>query len=140
MVMGIPRRSRAHPFTVPEPSPRGIRSVGKSGTKIRVGWRGMMYKFGLAVVLSLMACASALAQGTSTLNGRVTDPSSGVIAGATVTATNKATGVPRTTQTNSDGLFSLPALPAGAYDLKAESTGFAASVRQSINLVTDTTL
>jgi hypothetical protein len=63
-----------------------------------------------------------------------------VIAGAAVTATNKATGVARETRTNADGLYSFPALPAGAYDLKAENTGFASSIRTGINLVTDTTL
>jgi hypothetical protein len=48
--------------------------------------------------------------------------------------------VTRTTKTNSDGLYSFPALAAGTYDLKAESTGFAPSTRTGINLVTDTTL
>jgi hypothetical protein len=48
--------------------------------------------------------------------------------------------VTRTTKTNSDGLYSFPALAAGAYDLKAQSTGFAAATRTGINLVTDTTL
>jgi hypothetical protein len=70
----------------------------------------------------------------------VTDPTGAVIAGSDVTATNKATAVARTTKTNGDGLYSLPALPAGAYDLKVENTGFAPSARANVNLVTDTTL
>jgi hypothetical protein len=98
------------------------------------------YRLGLVVSLLLLTCTSAFSQGTSTFNGRVSDPSGAVIAGATVTATNKATAVARATKTNADGLYSLPALPSGAYDLKAESTGFSVSTREGVNLVTDTTL
>src|ERR1700730_3545388 len=97
-------------------------------------------RLGLAVSLVLLACTSVFAQGTSTFNGRVTDPAGAVIAGSDVTATNKATGVARTTKTNGDGLYSLPALPAGAYDVKVENTGFAPAARADVNLVTDTTL
>jgi len=99
-----------------------------------------MYRLGLVLSLFVLTCTSVFAQGTSTFNGRVTDSSTAVVAGADVSVTNKATGVTRTTKTNSDGLYSFPALAAGAYDLKAESTGFAAATRTGINLVTDTTL
>jgi hypothetical protein len=88
----------------------------------------------------LGAGSTAFAQGTATFNGRVTDSSGAVIPGATVTATNKATGLTRPTTTNEDGLYSVPALPAGTYDLKVELSGFASSTRSGVTLGTDTTL
>jgi outer membrane receptor protein involved in Fe transport len=74
----------------------------------------------------LLFGVTALAQesGGATINGTVTDPSGALIAGAKVTATQVATGTQRTTQSSSAGLYSLSALPAGAYDLTIEATGF----------------
>src|SRR5437870_9647554 len=97
----------------------------------------MKWMFGFLI---LAAGTTAFAQGTGTFNGRVVDQGGGVIPGATVTATSTATGVTRATTTNENGLYSIPALPAGAYVLKAENAGFAASSREGVTLVTDTTL
>lgn len=67
------------------------------------------------VALLLVATGRlGLAQGTSTINGRVTDQSGAVVPGVTVTATRTATGVKRFTVTNSDGLYSIPALDSGS--------------------------
>jgi len=99
-----------------------------------------MHKVGLVVSLFLLTCTSVFAQGTGTFNGRVVDQAGAVIAGASVTVTNKATGSTRTTVTNSDGLYSVPSLGAGLYDLKAENSGFAPSTKSGVTLVTDTTL
>ena len=41
------------------------------------------------------------------IRGTVTDPSGAVIPGVTVTATNSATGVTRSTKTGSDGIYEL---------------------------------
>lgn len=98
-------------------------------------WLRVMFGF-----IILGACSTVFAQGTATFNGRVTDTSGAVIPGATVTVTNRATGLPRPTTTNENGLYSIPALPAGAYDVKVELQGFATSTRSGINLGTDTTL
>jgi Carboxypeptidase regulatory-like domain len=43
-----------------------------------------------------------------------------------VTSTTKS--VSRETLTNADGLYAIPSLPAGTYDLQVESAGFALSV------------
>src|SRR6266478_4939172 len=51
------------------------------------------------------------------ISGIVTDPSGSVIPSATVTATNTGTGVARTTQTTSAGVFFLNNLPVGNYRL-----------------------
>ena len=47
----------------------------------------------------------AYAQATSTFNGRVLDQGDAVLPGVTVTATNTATGVVRTTVTNAEGQY-----------------------------------
>uniref|UniRef100_Q01ZI5 TonB-dependent transporter Oar-like beta-barrel domain-containing protein n=1 Tax=Solibacter usitatus (strain Ellin6076) TaxID=234267 RepID=Q01ZI5_SOLUE len=80
---------------------------------------------GLAVGLLLCAVTGTAQEiGGATINGSVTDPSGALIAGARVTATQTATGAQRTTQTSSAGLYTLSALPAGAYDVTIEGTGF----------------
>ncbi|PWT85898.1 MAG: hypothetical protein C5B56_13300 [Proteobacteria bacterium] len=78
------------------------------------------------MVGALLYGVSAAAQesGGATINGTLTDPSGALIAGATVTATQVATGTRRTTQSTSAGLYSLSALAAGSYDLSIEAKGF----------------
>lgn len=99
-----------------------------------------MYKLGLTVSLFILMCASAFAQGTSTFNGRVVDQAGAVITGATVSATDKGTGAVRTATTNADGLYNITALNPGTYDVRAENTGFAPSLKQGMTLVVGTTL
>jgi hypothetical protein len=73
----------------------------------------------------LAACAVLLrAQtGTSSLRGVVSDPSSGLVPGAQVSATNTA-GLTRTAQSDAKGIYSIPGLPAGAYTVRITAVGF----------------
>ncbi|HXC30843.1 MAG TPA: TonB-dependent receptor [Verrucomicrobiae bacterium] len=83
----------------------------------------------------LMTGAVAHAQVTgATVSGTVTDPSGGVVAGATVTATNTATAVARETNTDSAGLYTIPNLIPGTYDIKITATGFSTSVQSGLTL------
>src|ERR1035437_1305092 len=75
----------------------------------------------LAVVCALLLiggniCA-AQSTGSGTINGTVTDATGAVIEGAKVTAKLVATGISRSTKTNSAGLYVLPALRAGTYEI-----------------------
>jgi hypothetical protein len=81
-----------------------------------------------------------LAQATATINGRIVDQAGAVLPGATVTVTETSTGVTRDTVTNSEGLYSVPALPPGTYSVKAEVTGFSPQQRADIQLLTGATL
>ena len=65
----------------------------------------------------LVAAGSAQAQvgGTGSIEGTVTDPLGAVVAEATVTATNVATGVVTVRKTTEAGFFVLPLLAAGEY-------------------------
>src|SRR5262249_33123306 len=71
---------------------------------------------------------------TGQITGRVSDPSGAVIAGASVVLTNPATNLQRDTTSNIDGLFNIPALPPGIYNLQVEAKGFPKQVRERIEL------
>jgi len=68
----------------------------------------------------------------ATLSGRITDSSSGSVANATVTALSAATGFTRTIPTMDSGNFTIPALPAGHYNVAVTVTGFAKHRKTSV--------
>src|SRR3954464_924158 len=71
--------------------------------------------------LWLIAANLAWAQlGTATMSGNVTDPSGGVVVGATVSVTNNATGFVRQTVTNAQGQYNIPGLVPGSYSVRVE--------------------
>ncbi|HEX5483457.1 MAG TPA: carboxypeptidase-like regulatory domain-containing protein, partial [Terriglobia bacterium] len=59
-----------------------------------------------------------------TITGIVTDPSGAVVPGVAVTIANTATGVKNNAVTNASGIYTVPLLPAGTYNVIAEKTGF----------------
>ena len=63
-------------------------------------------KFILSSLLMLLAAAILSAQSTGGVQGTVTDATGAVIADATVTVTNQATGESHTLKTDSAGLYS----------------------------------
>ena len=69
----------------------------------------------LSTILLFLALATSLSSAqvpTGTVTGTVTDASGAVLPKATVTITNKETGAVRAVQTNGEGIFAAPALPA----------------------------
>ena len=83
--------------------------------------------------------ATALAQSTGTVNGRIVDQAGLALPGVTVTVTNTATQAVRTTVSNAEGLYSLPALQPGPYNVTADLAGFGPQ-RRAVTLVTGTTV
>jgi iron complex outermembrane receptor protein len=87
-------------------------------------------KLVVALAVVLMCCAAAapplLAQ-TVPLTGTVRDASGAVLPGATVTATNAATGAQASAVSGGDGRFALAVLP-GSYRLRIELGGFTPSL------------
>ncbi len=81
---------------------------------------------GAALLASTVASTRAVAQNVSTgsMTGTVHDPSGKVVANASVTATNEATGERVASSSNDAGIFSFPSLKAGAYDVSVASSGF----------------
>ncbi|HTV02877.1 MAG TPA: TonB-dependent receptor [Luteitalea sp.] len=92
-----------------------------------------------AAVALCAAPSVALAQsGTATLAGTVSDEQKSAVPGATVTATNAATGLSRDTVSGDNGAYQFIALPPGVYNLKVELAGFKTSVVEKIQVATDT--
>jgi hypothetical protein len=85
----------------------------------------------------LLGCISAFAQGTasSAIGGTVADQKGGVINGATVTVTSKATRTARTATTNENGEYKLDFLPAGRYDVRVSATGFGDVAAENVELL-----
>src|ERR1017187_7436456 len=82
----------------------------------------------LAIGVFLVCANSAFAQGGSSaaqLNGTVTDPSGGSVAGATVNVRNTDTNTTYTAISNDRGAYFVANLTPGHYELKASFTGFA---------------
>jgi hypothetical protein len=71
---------------------------------------------------------------TGTINGIVTDPHHAVVSGAHVTAIEQTTGMIHETVSNGDGVYSIPELPAGMYDVRISASGFAVSEFQGVQL------
>jgi Carboxypeptidase regulatory-like domain/TonB dependent receptor-like, beta-barrel len=83
----------------------------------------------------LVAAASANAQSIgATLQGTITDDQGAVMPGATIVITNTETGWTRTQITDERGWYRAIALPPGAYELRAEISGFANQVRTGLVL------
>src|SRR5688572_11934009 len=99
-------------------------------------WYGVM----IVALVMLITAPSALAQATSTFNGRILDQGDAVLPGVTVTVTNQNTGVMRTTVTNAEGLYFMPGLEPGVYRISTELPGFAPSTRDNLTLAVNATI
>ncbi len=83
--------------------------------------------------------ARGQASAGATLSGIVTDPSGAAIANAKVVATNVATNVAISTNTNGHGFYSFPSLLAGTYSVNVSAKGFQTLVQQNVTLHAETT-
>jgi hypothetical protein len=96
----------------------------------------------LLVFVVAVTSSVALGQAVSVGNfeGTITDPNGSVIAGATVTATNKATSAERAATTDSSGYYRIAGLSPGLYKIKLEAKGFASQVNEDVTLNVGITL
>jgi hypothetical protein len=60
----------------------------------------------------------------ATISGAVTDASQAIVPGAGITVRNLDTNISSHTTSNNSGIFVVPALPPGTYELTAEKQGF----------------
>ena len=100
-----------------------------------------IYLFAAVTALLLLVAPVVLAQsaGTGALTGVVTDPSGGVIGGATVVLTSADTNQARTTTTGTDGSYKFTLLPPGNYRIKFTANGFKGTEVPSVTInVTET--
>jgi hypothetical protein len=93
----------------------------------------------LAVLFLCVSPIWAQSGTTGALTGTVTDPSGGVIVGATVTATNVDTGQERAVTTDSSGVYKFSLLQSGNYAVKFSASGFKTSQVPSVTVnITET--
>jgi Carboxypeptidase regulatory-like domain len=78
----------------------------------------------IATFFSFPARVPAQGETTSAILGQVTDTSGAAIPAATVTLTNRETGLQRELKTGGDGRFDFPQLPPGDYSVSVEGEGF----------------
>jgi hypothetical protein len=98
--------------------------------------------------LFLFACVLAVAGSTAfgqavsvgALDGAITDTSGAVIAGATITATNKATSAERIAATDSSGYYRIAGLTPGVYKVKIEARSFATQINEDVTINVGITL
>lgn len=90
--------------------------------------------FLLAIAILLMGPAILFAQtgNQGSIEGTVTDTTGATIPGAHLKATNTATGVVNEANADSQGVFKLPVLPVGTYDLVLDHAGFANVIMKGI--------
>jgi hypothetical protein len=73
---------------------------------------------------------------TARVTGTVTDPKGAVVPGAAITAANLDTGQRVEAKSNEVGLYTLPFLPPGRYEITAEAPGFRRYLRPNLVLET----
>src|SRR3954464_3287905 len=87
------------------------------------------------LVLFLGAFSMCFGQGSSgNIGGTVSDAKGGVVAGATVEATNQNTGEKRSAVTGDNGAYTITNLGVGLYTVSATATGFAASTVKDVKV------
>lgn len=102
--------------------------------------RSLLYA---ATVLALaVTCAPPplRAQTTSTLEGTVTDRQGLAISGAEVNATSSALAINKTTKTDTNGNYQIPALPAGIYTVTITRSGFSTRVLNNLEITLNRTV
>src|SRR5215510_6418102 len=94
-----------------------------------------------ALLVSLTITTTSRAQVLyGTLTGNVTDSSGAVVAGATVSITNKGTGQSRDGVTDANGSYDFPTLQAGTYTVRVSKSGFKTLTRENIAVTLNTVI
>lgn len=90
---------------------------------------------GVSVLTLLFSTATSWAQApTAVVNGQVRDPSGAAITAATVEVFNDATHLRYSTETNEEGIYSVPNLPPGTYHIQVSKPGFKTVIHPDITL------
>ena len=88
----------------------------------------------LALVLLAMGSVATAQTQLGAIQGTITDESGGVLPGVTVTVTNLATGVARTTTSNETGVYRVQGLDPGRFSITADLQGFRKAVSKEVVL------
>jgi hypothetical protein len=84
-----------------------------------------------ATLLPVLAIAQT---GQGTITGLVTDPSGAISPAVEIRITNKATGFVHSAQSNTEGLYRVPYLTPGMYEVAFQAQGFRRVLRSNIQV------
>jgi hypothetical protein len=102
--------------------------------------RTIFNRAALVIAVIAITVISAAAQVTGgAVTGSVVDQNGAIVRGATVVLKDKARGQEFTTQTTDSGSFQFPNVSTGSYALTVNATGFAASNRELVVSLNQTT-
>ncbi len=88
--------------------------------------------FPIVVLLALSTCVNA--QSTASIEGSITDQHGALIAGAEITADDRAIGVTRLATTGVSGRYQIVALPIGDYCIEVRAKGFQTRILEHLRI------
>src|ERR1700686_4910439 len=103
-----------------------MRTVRMNGTRLTTMLRSTLAIFIFVGLFNFLLPETTFSQGetTSAIVGQVSDASGAAVPSATVTVTNKETGLRRNASTDDSGRFNFPQLKPGTYSIKVQAAGF----------------
>src|ERR1700682_5514725 len=112
-----------------------MRTVRMNGTRLTTMLRSTLSIFIFVGLFLFLLPEATFSQGetTSAIVGQVSDASGAAVPSATVTVTNKETGLRRNASTDDSGRFNFPQLKPGAYTVKVEAQGFEAQQNNAVS-------
>ncbi|HEY8462092.1 MAG TPA: carboxypeptidase-like regulatory domain-containing protein, partial [Blastocatellia bacterium] len=87
-----------------------------------------------ALILGVSPVLAQVRSSSADLTGVVYDPAKLPLRGAIVTATNVATGLARAAMTDASGVYRIPVLQPGIYEVRIEVSGFATQAKKGVML------
>jgi hypothetical protein len=111
-----------------------MRTAGMNGTGSTMMLRSTLSIFVFVGSFYFLLPEITFSQGetTSAIIGQVSDASGAAVPNATVTVTNKETGLRRSASTDGAGRFNFPQLKPGVYSVKVEAAGFEAQQNDAV--------
>src|SRR3989449_2175452 len=91
-------------------------------------------RFWSVLCVVLLSVLPTIAQTQAGISGVIRDPSGAVIPGVTITVTNPATNSARSVISNEAGVYNLPGLQPGKYNIKVELPGFRTITQNDVEL------
>jgi hypothetical protein len=93
-----------------------------------------LWVLSLFCLLAWFAPQAHAQSNNGTISGTVSDPSGGVMSGATVTITDQQRGITRTLTTDASGEYNAPNLLPGFYKIVVTATGFKTVARPDVQI------
>jgi hypothetical protein len=119
-------------------APNHINNQGPSGGSMFITRKPSRWLLTLSAIILLSSVAliapSAAQENRATIVGTVTDPQGNALPNATIKATNTETNTTTATTSNESGLYTLPFLPVGKYQITISANGLKTLVRDGVEL------